>query len=322
MKKPLLYIVFFFASVFGYAQNLVPNPSFELFSECPDTSSLGISAASDWYNPTGYSPDYFNSCDVRLFYSHGVPQNWYGYQTAKTGVAYAGTIAKYGSGDQREYIQAKLTDTLQVGKNYLVSFFVALADSSPYAVNNIGAYFSSAPVLSSNSNPLPYLPQISNNPQTNPLNLPNTWIEVIDTLIAMGDEKYITIGNFNNDSSTDTTHIHNYSPTHENSSYHYIDDVSVTCLDCTVGIKETLFKSLSIYPNPTSDIINIDFNNSLAEKITLLNSFGNFMTTVSRSEFSNRNSFQLDVSRLPNGVYFIKIETKQEYITKSIIIKK
>ena len=57
MKKLLLYTVLFLITVFGYAQNLVPNGSFEDTVSAP----LGgvIEDVTGWIN-CGSTPDYYN----------------------------------------------------------------------------------------------------------------------------------------------------------------------------------------------------------------------------------------------------------------------
>ncbi len=68
MKRILNYSLCLLSLSFGeglgeaVAQtNLVPNPSFETDSLCPNGGSE-IKYASPWYSPTGGSPDYFRPC--------------------------------------------------------------------------------------------------------------------------------------------------------------------------------------------------------------------------------------------------------------------
>src|SRR5690348_13496096 len=70
------------------AQNLVQNPSFEIYSSCP-TSFSQIQLATGWENWL-LSPDYFNVC-VPNGNPASVPNgfNW-SYQVPNTGNAYAG----------------------------------------------------------------------------------------------------------------------------------------------------------------------------------------------------------------------------------------
>jgi hypothetical protein len=75
----------------SYSQNLVPNPSFEIYDTCPD--NLGqISRAIGWHDaiPDG---EYFNVCSHDTNGSGipyiGVPLNTAGYRTPASGNGYA-----------------------------------------------------------------------------------------------------------------------------------------------------------------------------------------------------------------------------------------
>ena len=162
---------------------------------------------------------------------------------------------------------------------------------------------------------MPYTPQISNNPFTNPLTDRLGWTEVSDIFTALGGEKYMTIGNFKEDLLTDTVHINGV----QNRSYHYIDDVSVVCIDCSVGISETNIDSrITVFPNPASDYLNINFSDIEIERFTILNSMG--MPVIIEPTI-NDNFHQIDVAQYDSGLYFLKIETNNTLITKSFLIK-
>ena len=114
MKKTLFILIYFFTQA-GFAQNLAPNPSFEIYNNCPTGNSQLINNVPPWDNPSGsgVTPDYFNACVTGLTGCNnvGVPVNFAGNITAFDGVAYPGIIGYYTSCPNcREYIQAPLTD--------------------------------------------------------------------------------------------------------------------------------------------------------------------------------------------------------------------
>ena len=77
-------------SNFAFGQNLVPNPSFEDYLECPD-SRYDVDLAFPWTS-YGLSPDYFNACDETNVV--GVPySSIYGYQYPYHGIGQTGFIA-------------------------------------------------------------------------------------------------------------------------------------------------------------------------------------------------------------------------------------
>jgi len=119
----------FLLSFKGNAQvNLVPNPSFEIYTSCP-TSANQLAFANQWQNPTTWgTPDYYNGCSATF----GVPSycNCSSiYQNPLTGNAYTG-IYCYDkiSINAREYLQVELNDSLHLGHCYIVSFYTNLSN--------------------------------------------------------------------------------------------------------------------------------------------------------------------------------------------------
>ena len=205
------------------AVNVVPNPSFESYTSCP-TSFSQLYQAAPWSAPTTGTSDYFNACAPVSFPSVNVPQNQQGYQTALTGVGYAGIIPFSAAPDYREYIEVQLTSPLAASTPYLVSFNVSLADSSLYAIDRLGAYLSVGSVGPvGNYAALPYTPQVESPPFVYLTNSTG-WTQISGVVVAAGGEDHIVIGNFHDDASTSTVAGPGQWP---GGSYYYIDDVRV-----------------------------------------------------------------------------------------------
>jgi len=206
-----------------FAQNLVPNPSFENLTQCPNSFSQ-LSYAAPWYSPTYGTPDIFNACagpGVDIWTSLAcMPFNTMGFQYSNSGQGHAGLYTY--DDDYREYIQAPLISPMQAGTTYLVSFYISQADHQPHnAAGPIGAYFSNAPIVDYATNA-----QLLSTPQVigpAPILDTSSWYLVESLYVASGGEAYITIGNFNTNSNT------SFAPGSAQwySSYFYIDDVSV-----------------------------------------------------------------------------------------------
>lgn len=230
----IIYYALFAVPSFSQT-NLVPNPSFEDTIACPLHAGQ-LNYATFWRNPTMASPDYMNACNIGSF---GVPINYIGVQNAHTGKAYAfiGVYCFCGgsSNNFREYIQVPLNLALKMGETYYAEFYVSLSNgvASAYAVNNLGAYFSDTAVSSADKDPLPYLPQVLNS-STNPLTNISVWTKVSGQFIARGGEHYLTIGNFNDNATSDTVFIKQTTQSFKESDY-YIDDVSVMHLNAEAG---------------------------------------------------------------------------------------
>ncbi|HEX7412678.1 MAG TPA: T9SS type A sorting domain-containing protein [Bacteroidia bacterium] len=184
-----------------------------------------------------------------------------------------------------------------------------------YSINTIGVYFSKTAITSTTTSMfLPYIPQIQNKP-SNSLTDKVNWILVSDTLTANGGEQYITIGNFMRDSLSDTLHISTLSI---GDSYYYIDDVSVIDV-ATIGIKQETIANyqLSVYPNPTNDILQVVCNLENAE-LTITDVLGN----VLMQQKMETKTTSIDVSNLSESIYFIQVKTKEGVLTKKIVVKK
>ena len=291
-----LLTAFLLLSHFAQAQmNLVPNPSFEDTTGCPQW--LGNFFAVGWYRPTYGSPDLFHTCSTGQL---GVPQNVLGWQQPRTGLAYAGGHASDFSGTNgREYIQCRLNQALEAGEKYEVSFWLSRADSATKACNNIGAYFSATPVSALDPYNLPYIPQIVSQPN-NPITDAINWTQVIDTFTAFGGEEYLTIGIFTNDANT------NWVPTPGgtfHAPYYYIDDVSVekALVNSSFPAIQTR-SSIKLFPNPATDVLSVS-NLQQATAYTLFAGNGQ----VKQQGQLPETDAQISVAGLAPGLYFLQL---------------
>jgi hypothetical protein len=178
--------------------------------------------------------------------TNGVPSNFAGYQYAYHGQSYTGLAVFYKiAPNYREYVQSKLTQPLIQNNIYCTKFFVSSSDSCRYSSKQIGAYFSDTLIFSSDTNLFQffylsspyYSPQVENNQGF----ISDTvgWTEVNGIFTAQGGEEYIIIGNFKNDTLTDTLFTQNTSPGFS-AAYYYLDDVSVEEVKTARAVNDTL----------------------------------------------------------------------------------
>ncbi|MEO5906934.1 MAG: hypothetical protein ABIQ11_09420, partial [Saprospiraceae bacterium] len=206
----------------AYAQNIVPNPSFEIFTNCPTGFGQGgILPCTPWRNGSSATADYFQICSTSP--DVDVPTNWFGTQTPLTGDAYTGVIVKWPNLLWREYIQVRLDEPMEAGTLYDVSYYISCADNF-CGSQNMGVYLSQSPPPSGGVGPLPVTPQLE--ADLGYLSDKINWTLIAGCYEAEGGEEYITIGNFYDDAGT---------PLDPNcgggqTSYYYIEDVSVTSL--------------------------------------------------------------------------------------------
>ncbi|OFY89153.1 MAG: hypothetical protein A3K10_14040 [Bacteroidetes bacterium RIFCSPLOWO2_12_FULL_31_6] len=87
-----------------------------------------------------------------------------------------------------------------------------------------------------------------------------------------------------------------------------------------VGVTETLqSNNVSIYPNPTSDVLNISLPlTGLTTDLSVYNVIGEVV--LKEQLIANGTTNQLDISNLNAGVYFVKLQAKGfEYSTKLFV---
>src|SRR3989339_508508 len=271
MKNPLKFIFLLLLALAqgaeGRAQNLVPNPSFEEYSLCP-TDVNQMERAIGWYGSN--TPDYFNSCDTFIFIS--VPQNFIGFQYPATGNAYAGIECYWHSPPDvniHEFLGTELINPLQRGKKYFVSFKASFTiNSNPVsciAINKLGAKFSSVPynlMYPQNQFAINNFAHVFTD---SIITDTSGWVTISGRFIADSAYHYINIGNFFDDSHTDTIIHHVESPTSPyGEAYYYIDDVLVIADTTTQSNTDLeLQDAVLIAPNPAKSFINISFNTSI-----------------------------------------------------------
>ncbi|MEI7580034.1 MAG: T9SS type A sorting domain-containing protein [bacterium] len=307
-KSIIILLLVMLLGTIMQAQNLVPNPSFEEYTLCP-VGPDDLDYTVSWYSPNGSSSDYFNSCSPNPNFS--VPNNWWGFQNARTGIGYSGIIVYHIlMSNYREYARCQLNQPLIASKHYCVEFYVNLGDSSKYTISSIGAYFSIENNISTTGGVLNYQPQVENF-DTLFLSDKQNWMKISGCFIAIGGEEYLTIGNFKNDSIIDTlstTSFGSFEGQYE--AYYYIDDVSVI-EDTTIGLNNLNKNQILIYPNPCQNNFTI---NNLTEyeidTIFLFDTIGNLLKEYSLNHDAN----SYNVESLQNGFFILKIILKNKSI--------
>jgi hypothetical protein len=292
-------------------QNLVPNSSFELYSGCPDNEGQ-IDSALYWTNPVQFpssSSDYLNECaDPATGFS--VPKNYFGYQHAHTGNAYAGIAIA--AGDYREYIEVALYSALTANANYHFEMYVSLGENySRFTSDNIGIYFSDTLIAGLLGNSaLPFTPQINNQTGNYPDSL--NWTSVSGDYTAHGGENYLVIGNFQDFLNNDS--ILYDSTVSWAGTYVFVDDVSLSSVE---GINEHEGNSvIDIYPNPFHEKINATAKTNEAVEVTLYD-----VTIRKLLQQTFTNSTTLNTEQLAKGVYIYEVRNKNGVVQNGRVVK-
>lgn len=102
----------------------------------------------------------------------------------------------------------------------------------------------------------------------------------------------------------------------------FLDDINV---DVTAGIEDELLlaSSLNIYPNPTTERVNIHFelNEPANIQFSIVDVLGQTQFTSPYQQYpSGNNQHQLQLETLSPGVYFLKIESNERQTAKRFIL--
>jgi PKD repeat protein len=105
------------------------------------------------------------------------------------------------------------------------------------------------------------------------------------------------------------------------------DSVSKTIKVLPTSIKEVVstFANYSVYPNPTSDLVNISFDllQSNQVSVQILDITGKLVIgTESRQFNTGANKIELGTSELPQGMYFVQILTPESTLSTRLVIVK
>ena len=230
---PSFFLLFVLESFsLGQGKNLVLNPGFEKYYECPKShnpENQSHKLVPGWTYPTFAAPDYFNRCGSN---DGGVPQNFAGKSEPKEGDGYAGAILTGTEENRREYIQGELQVPMIAGKMYCITFSYRLASGSRLAVDQLGVYLSQGKVTTEGVDALNVTPQLTTPPGLF-LDDVEEWQDICQVYEAKGGEKFFIIGNFKDYENT------NYVVTDKNVvnlrnkayAYYYFDDVAVKLID-------------------------------------------------------------------------------------------
>jgi len=89
------------------------------------------------------------------------------------------------------------------------------------------------------------------------------------------------------------------------------------CVEGTTENEIETATEMSIYPNPTSGLLNVTSNEEIAS-VEIFNSVG---TAVISSKVAGNNS-AIDMSNLPNGMYFVRVYTANGIETVKVVLER
>lgn len=232
MIRFVLSLAFSFAVLFSFAQNLVPNPSFELTTpDCEPFPGL-----QGWFSPNLATPDLYSLVedDCGTFLSEQLVDEL-DLILPQTGNNMAGLFCAYhelSNLQTRDYLTCKLLESLVQGEVYRISFSTCRWHLGNYAVDQLGVFFSADSLFFDTAEMLPVMPVW----ESNVLHTASfEWTNYEFIYTATGGERYMTFGCFRDYDEMEVVDLQT-STTDWNNAYYLFDDFSV---ERGVGITAT-----------------------------------------------------------------------------------
>lgn len=307
----LVYCLFCF-HFHGICQNLVSDPSFENFDECPTQVGVPEFGLDAWEIFRG-SPNIFSEC------SDDFPAGWntgFGYQPSRTGQTHIGLITYFDIWQSREYVATRLLDSLQIGQEYYIEFHTSLAynfNATMFKSTNLG-------VLLMTEN---FFTQDEMDPTINFAHLnvdtmigdTTNWVKVHGYFEADSSYKYLALGNFYNDNLTSFEFA--FEEVEDGIlAYYFIDDVcistdSILCnqILSTSNELDTFVKDdINVYPNPIANNFVVKLaSGEVIEKMCFISLSG--IELFTNLQISGSPALYALPRELSKGLYILQVHT-------------
>jgi len=312
MRSLTILFCFAISSWLG-AQNLVPNGSFEDYTDCPPYFGFA-SNATGWQNLYTQSADYFNACHISGVV--GVPLNQFGDQYPAHGNAYMGMATyAYNQPEYREMVGIQLIEPLQVGEPICLAFKLAVGgfgtsvgNSAGYTCKGIGMKFFTE---------LPTAQYIYDYPNSAALYLDEVptdtavWYQVEGSYVPDSAYTYVVVGNFFSESLIQPTIQDSLGINATDWAYAFIDDVraSIDLNYCSLelGLENAREQPPLVHPNPFSQDVFITSSTSawLPTTFTCFDLTGRIVAEGRVDQAGQQGHITLP--DLPTGTYLLQL---------------
>lgn len=216
----ILSLSLLLASLAGSAQVEISNGGFESYNDLPN--SVGQWFLCDEWNNLGSAsshPDYYH---VDGSFGGDLPQTPVANVTPWEGKAIMGLAATGLPGsNRRSYLSTSLTEALESGARYRVSFYITNGELnagsfSGLGSSHLGLYFSEDQPVQVNLEPIDVEPQF----ERQNIMYNRDWEQVVFTFIADGDYGHVTFGVFGDDSGKS---IQVFEGSNPSIAYYFVD---------------------------------------------------------------------------------------------------
>ena len=300
----------FVASTRCEAQNLVPNHSFEEFTDCLEVNTAYTveTGPFGWFSAGG-TGDYFMSC-IPYGGFNGVPLSSWAFQYAQEGECYVGVVTYQEGTGVREYFMIELTQPLVVGQLYFASFYASptwggVPSQMYLASSHIGMLFTTLPRHWNNAEPWPTGGNFAH--VYHPWLITDTvgWTLVSGGFVADSAYQYLMIGNHFDNAMTDTLHFADFpwNPT----GHTLIDNVCVTAdpkgCPFALGVPDHGLDAVALFPNPTCGKVGLSAVPP-GTRLTILDGMGRLVLR----EQTVAGAWRMDASAWAKGAYVLRLE--------------
>ncbi len=199
--------------------------------------------------------------------------------------------------DGRLFVSGNLYTSLSFLPNSTIISF-AINDT-----NLVSLDLSTVATTPIDSDPSPYFFTLNNNPNLQTVNIKNGQQQYFTSLYISNNPVLTSIcADANEVASVESA---------------FGSNVTVSS-DCTLGNQDFAGKQVTLTPNPTSGILNVNFETGTnISDINIYNPLGQLVKTLAGSELSSSSS--IDVTALKTGTYLMEINSNQGKTTKKFI---
>ena len=242
MRTSLIFQLFFFLFSFtGFAQNLIPNASFEKTSKGLDKKNKkSFEQANSWFSANNAAYDLIkNGSDLM------------GKQITQAGNNFAGIVLYDASNSNfRSYLEVKLNRSLRTGEELCIWLSVSAAKHSSCFTDELGIALTKDSLKSKNSKNIEIIPQLKSRKYQAITDTSEQWKKLEFHYKAKGGEQFLCIGNFRNDAQT--LLLPNNSIHFPKQAYLYLDDLYLGSCDLSI---EELNTEAIVVNHPNSEIL-------------------------------------------------------------------
>ncbi len=302
LLSPMIRLLFFpfflfIFSLYTYAQNLIPDPGFEIHNEdCAPAPGLTY-----WYNPNLSTPDSWCYPSVpcgsiltdALMEELQILSPYEGNCVAGLFVA----SPTWSSMQTREYLATELVEPLISGLEYNINFRLFRHIIYDAAIDKIGIHFSAEQPFYETHEMLPVEPQVELDTL---ITTTDEWVSVSRTYVAQGGERFLTVGNFRGHDEMNYQ-LMGLSWKKFQHSYYFFDDMRLTPLESYAhenSIGNPFMwngNRLVCQVNERSVCAVYDISGRLVEEALLM-----------------AGSTQLNLEYLPKGIYIARITNNSQ----------